>query len=293
MEDTTGYKAYESPILQVMICTYGKDGIEGVADANHPHVEGVEYLVSWQTDGTYDVPESLHRDDFKIVKSDTKGLALNRNIAIANANAPLLLVSDDDVVYTEERLQSIIQAFNSHPDADIITFRYESNTNNKYYPDSPASLAQPPKGYFVSSIELAFRKEAVKGKIWFNENFGIGAMFPSGEEDVFLRDCLDFGLKGIFLPITIARHDDTTTSERNLMLPTRPQTKGAVFLRLHPKDWALRMIAHALREIPLWRKGLVPFPLSYCINWIKGVKIARQKCVFPTPDYSSSYLDHE
>ena len=145
----------------------------------------------------------------------------------------------------------------------------------------------------MTSFEIAFRRESVQGRLWFNEKFGIGAIFPSGEEDVFLRDCLDTGLKGLFLPITIARHDSTTTSERNLMLASRPQTKGAVFLRLHNRDWPLRMIAHALREIPLWRKGQVPSPLSYCLNWLKGVRMARKMKIFPTPGYSLFYPYHE
>lgn len=272
-----------------MICTYGKDGIERVAAANHPHVDGVEYLVSWQTDVEVEIPSALSRGDFKILSSPTKGLATNRNIALSHATAPLLLISDDDVLYTKESLQAVIDAFYTHPEADIIAFRYASSANKKYYPFAPVSLSSPPKGYFVSSIEIAFRRDAVKGKIWFNENFGIGAMFPSGEEDVFICDCLDYGLKGIFLPITIARHNDATTSGRNLKLPSRPQTKGAVFLRLHPCDWPLRMIAHAMREIPLWRKGVVPSPLSYCLNWLRGKRKAKKNKVFPTPDYSNKY----
>lgn len=289
MEKKNVVELSSKPILQVMICTYGKEGIERVAVADHPHAEGVEYLVSWQRAGATEVPKALLRDDFKIVASDTKGLSKNRNIALSNAIAPLLLVSDDDVEYTKERLQSIIKAFDTHPDADIITFRYETDGSKKFYPQSQASLASPPKGYFVSSIEIAMRRDSVQDKIWFNENFGIGGIFPSGEEDVFIRDCLDSGLNGIFLPITIARHDDPTTSGRNLMLPSRPQTKGAVFLRIHPHSWPLRMMAHVLREIPLWRKGKVPSPISYCFNWLKGAKKASKAKVFPT----SKPMSHE
>ena len=280
MEETTNFKPKKPSRLQVMICTFGKDGIEHVASANHPRMEGVEYLVSWQTNGENEVPASLLRDDFKIIRSDTKGLSVNRNIALSHSTAPILLVSDDDVVYSKEGLEAIIDGFDSHREADIIAFRYESSTNHKFYPSSSVSLAFRPKGYFVSSIEIAFRKDAVKGKVWFNENFGIGALFPSGEEDIFLSDCLEAGLKGIFLPATIARHDNATTSGRNLMLPSRPQTKGAVFVRLHPHTWPLRMIAHAIREIPYWKKGIVPSPLSYCLNWIKGAEMAKRKNVF-------------
>lgn len=269
--------------LQVLICTYGKEGLQRIAAASHPIVEGVEYLVSWQTEGRNDLPEAIKcRDDFKIFTSDTKGLSINRNIALSKATAPILLISDDDVDYTEDGLKTVIDSFRENANTDIICFKYESASTHKFYPNESISLSHPSKGYFVSSIEIAFRRESVQGKIRFNENFGIGAIFPSGEEDIFLSDCLDFGLNGIFIPETIARHDSVTTSERNLILASRPQTKGAVFLKLHPNDWPLRMIIHAIREIPLWRKGLVPSPISYCFNWLKGVKKAKHAKVFPT-----------
>lgn len=283
------------PILQVMICAYGRDGIERVAASAHPRVEGVEYLVSWQVkpDETEDpAPKALDRDDFRIFYTISKGLSVNRNTALSQATAPVLLISDDDTDYTEDGLRAVMDSFRTYPDADIIAFRYASACFRKTYPQCSVSLDNPPKGYFVSSIEIAFRRESVQGRIWFNENFGVGAVFPYGEEDIFLKDCLDAGLKGIFVPVTIARHDGTTTSDRNLMLYTRPLTKGAVFLRLHPRQWPLRMLAHAIREYGSWRKGIVPSPLSYCLNWLKGARMARKKKVFPTPDYSSHYTCH-
>lgn len=284
-----------SPVLQVMICTYGREGLQRVAKAAHPRMDGVEYLVSWQIrpeEATDSAPKALERPDFRIFSSLTKGLSVNRNIALSRASAPILLISDDDVDYTEDGLQTVIDEFARHKDTDIFTFRYVSASHSKDYPLHKCDLASPEKGYFVTSFEIAFRRHSVQGKVWFNENFGIGAPFPSGEEDVFLRDCLDSGLKGIFIPKTIARHDGTTTSERNLMLPSRPQTKGAVFLRLHPRQWPLRMIAHAIRELPLWRKGLVPSPIAFCRGWLKGVRLARRLKVFPTPDYSLYYPCH-
>lgn len=283
-------------MLQVMICTYGREGLERVVASAHPKVDGVEYLVCIQEDPGEDespAPKELDRDDFRLFVTLSKGLSVNRNVALSQATAPLLLISDDDVDYTEAGLLAVINAFNRHKDMDIITFRYVSKSHEKSYPSRECDLAHPEKGYFVTSFEIGLRRKAVQGKIWFNENFGIGATFPSGEEEIFLQDCLDAGLRGIFEPVTVARHDGITTSSRHLMLPSRPQTKGAVFLRLHPNDWLLRMIAHTAREFPNWRKGIVPSPLSYCLNWLKGVRIAQKLKVFPTPDYSLYYQCHE
>ena len=285
-----------SPVLQVMICAYGRDGLARIAESARPRVVGVEYLVSFQEnpdDKDNPIPQELNREDFKIFSSCSKGLSVNRNLALSHATAPFLLISDDDVDYTEEGLKEVIKAFGKNPGTDIITFRYDSESRSKHYPEHSYDITAIGMRHFISSIEIAFRRRSVQGYIWFNENFGVGAIFPSGEEDIFIHDCINKGLKCLYVPVSIARHNGTTTSGRNLMLASRPQTKGAVFLRLHPHQWPLRMIAHALREIPLWRKDLVPSPLSYCINWIKGVVKARKHRVFPTPDYSSHYPCHE
>lgn len=281
------------PMLQVMICTYGADGIERLAKSSHPVISGVEYLVSWQTDGNTPLPRSLKRDDIKIFTIQGKGLSANRNHALGKATAPLLLISDDDVEYTKDNLQRVITAFEDNPDADILTFKYDTQNCHKTYPENSISLSTPFKGYFISSIEIAFRRESIQGKIWFNEFFGIGAVFPSGEEDVFIKDCLANGLTGKFIPATIARHDGDTTTQRTAMHPTLSQTKGAVFLHTHPSDWIARMAVHAIRETRLWIKGQGLSPVCYIRNWLIGANKAGQLKVFPTPDYSKKYLSHE
>lgn len=280
--------------LEVMICTYGREGILRVAGSCHPQVEGVRYLVSWQMDEGASLPTELLRDDFRIVRSETKGLSVNRNIALSHASAPLLLISDDDVSYDPEGLRTVIDSFRMHPDIDLIAFRFVSGTGGKIYPEQQYSINQKfAKGHYISSIELAFRKDSVKGKIRMNEFFGIGATFPCGEEEIFVWDCLDKGLRCMYIPKDIATHKTSTTSERTLMSPGRAQTKGAIFLRLHPFSWPLRMIVHAIRDIPLWRAGKASSPLSFCLNWIKGTHMAKKLHVFPTPDNNSPYDSHE
>lgn len=279
-------------VLQVMICTYGADGIARVAESMHPTIPGIEYLVSWQTDGNTSLPHSLERSDFKVFTSTSKGLSANRNHALGKATAPLLLISDDDVEYTKDNLLTIIKAFERNPDADILTFKYDTKNCHKTYPERSISLTTPPKGYFISSIEIAFRRDSIQGNIWFNENFGIGAVFPSGEEEVFIKDCMAKGLTGRFIPQTIARHDGDTTTQRIAKLPILPQTKGAVFLHTHPADWMPRMVVHSIRETRLWINGKGLSPFEYIRNWLIGTTKARRLNVFPTPDYSKKYLSH-
>lgn len=261
--------------LQVMICTFGKEGIARVTASSHPIVDGVEYLVGWQLpDGDAEIPmELIERPDFHIFKEKSRGLSRNRNLLLSKATAPILLISDDDVDYTSEQLIKLIDEFDRNPDYGLMTFKYDSVNSKKDYPDNEFDLDRPAKGYFPTSFEIAFRIDILRKGILFNELFGIGAEFPSGEEDVFLYECLKNGIKGKFVPMIICRHDGTTTSERDYMKCSYIQTKGAVFSIIRPCSWPLRMIVHALRK-PFGRSSLKA-SLSYIREWLKGVSRLR------------------
>lgn len=272
MSERNNNKSDSQVVLQVLICTFGTDGIRRIADAEHPCVPGVEYLVSWQLpDGDAPIPSALERPDFRIVKTDTRGLSRNRNNALWAATAPLCLISDDDVSYNADELETVIRSFADHPEADIITFKYRSDTDHKFYPDDSFDLSTPAKGYFASSIEIAFRRERViESGVRFNEDFGIGGIFMAGEEDLFIHGLLRKGLKGIYIPEVIAYHPGQSTGEIQADNPDYIRTKGAVFIHLHPHSWPLRMLAHATRHkssgITRWQ---------YIKQWLKGARQAR------------------
>ncbi len=251
--------------LQVMICTFGEDGIQRVANSSHPIMPDVEYIVGWQLpDGDVPIPEELKRQDFKIYKHSSTGLSKNRNYLLEKATADLLLISDDDVEYTPQNLIDVINAFNNHPDSDILTFKYSSLKSTKFYPDKSFNLRKPEKGYYCSSIEIAFRRSSIQNVIKFNERFGIGGIFMTGEEDLFLNDCIHKGLHGTYIPLIIASHNHLSTSERECQNPKLIQAKGGIFIHLYPYSWIARMFVHGLRNI-----SHTSFT-HYIKNWIKG-----------------------
>lgn len=279
-------------ILQVLICTFGYEGIRRVARGNHPRVNGVEYLVSWQLpEGRPELPEELDRPDFRVMVSRSRGLSRNRNEALEASGAPLLLISDDDLDYSREGLEGVIRAFGDNPDCDLLTFRYESGDGDSHLPDFSFPLDHPAKGYYVISFSIAVRASEVRGKIRFNENFGIGGrLFPCGEEDLFVNDCLKSGLSGKYLPLTICCHEGKTTASRTDIATGIIEAKGAVMSAVHPLTWPLRMGMHLLRQCKppsgpdgkKRRDGILP-PLQYLKSWLAGVMKARRHKVFRTP----------
>ncbi len=208
--------------LEVLICTCGDDGIKRVAKMGLPKSNGVKYLVSWQTDALNPlIPEELLRDDVLILATSSMGLSNNRNHSIANATGDICLIADDDLTYTSHQLQCVIGAFEQNHDVDIALFRY-SGGDNKAYPDYEFDLnAIIPKGYYITSFEIAFRRQRLSSGIKFDPRFGAGASMPAGEEFLFVQNALKAGLRCRFFPVTITRHDGLTTGSRQ-------QSKGVL-----------------------------------------------------------------
>lgn len=251
--------------LEVLVSTYGSDGIFRIASGGYPVVDGVAYLVGWQGDGNTAIPESLRdRDDIRIIRMQGKGLSRSRNELLDEAAAPLLLFADDDLEYNVASLRRLINESDAHPETDLFLMRHES-AFGKIYPAVQCNLSGMPRGWYPSSIEIAVRRERLPKDVRFDTDFGVGSgKFICGEEELWLHDALKSGMNGIFLPIEICRHDGETTGTRNAAIRERIMAKGAVIKRLHPFSWPLRMLRHLLT-----RRGKISFR-EYLTLWLRG-----------------------
>lgn len=200
--------------LEVLICTYGNEGINRVAKMDLPEVDGVKYLVSWQTNEfQLLLPDELHRKDLRIYTSTSKGLSNNRNHALKKASGDICLIADDDLSYTTEQLKAVINTFDTNPNIDIALFKY-SGDDNKQYPDYEFDLKKEPKGYYITSFEIAFRRNSIPSTLKFDSRLGVGTSMPAGEEAIFIHQALKEGLICRFFPITITHHPKLTTGSR-------------------------------------------------------------------------------
>ncbi len=237
--------------LEVLICTHGGDGLERVATMNLAQVDGVGYLVSCQSTER-PLPDSLRRQDIRVVFSPTRGLSLNRNNALANADADYVLLCDDDIDVYPESYPRIIEAFDRNTDLDIATFMVDFS-GGRVYPPGECDLWSPFKNYNVCSVEIAFRLKSLKDKnLWFNSLWGIGApMLGAGEESVFLLKAKDAGLKGRFFPVRIGSHPSESTG--SLVVPSVLRAGGAYIFLAYPATALLRIMLKAWRS----RQGFV------------------------------------
>ena len=224
--------------LQVLIATYGQDGLDRISANLLPRIPGVGYLVSCQSPGsTPGIPKALLRDDVKVIFSNSKGSSVNRNILLREASAPYCLTADDDLDFIPDGIEMIIRLFDKSPELSVIALQYinsDGKTEKKL--SKPTVLPQPSTQRLFHIMRGAcIPKDSNNRKNdFFNENFGVNCIYPCGEEDLWLHDILKSGLKGEFHPLTIAIHKGVSTGIRCIGEPGVLRAQGAVITRLCP-----------------------------------------------------------
>ncbi|MDE6345685.1 MAG: glycosyltransferase family 2 protein [Muribaculaceae bacterium] len=247
--------------LDVLIATHGDDGLKRVGEMKLPEVDGVRYIVTWQSGSACrdTLPDGLLRDDIEIHVSNTTGLSNNRNAGIAAAKAPYCLIADNDLTYKPEGLRAVIEALDTHPETDVATFRHAGEPI--HYPTETVDFTeQMPAGYNVTSFETAFRRDSI-GKIRYDVNFGIGAPLACCEDPVFILDCRRAGLRCRFFPITIVEHKGYSTGYRPITDPRVAMAEGAYIRLAYGAGGYLRIPLFAWRAK---RKGRMPLLWGIC-----------------------------
>ena len=254
--------------IQFLISTLGKR----IAQAEKvllPPMEGVSYVVVWQRNGIGSdaLPAELkEREDVSIVEDNGKGLARSRNIALENATADLLVITDDDNRYDTAAIELIRNAFEKHPTAGLIQFQALSMEGKplRNYPAFPYTYETRPRGTYFCSVELVMRRKANLPR--FDERFGLGAELGCGEEEVFVHEAVKRGVKMIYVPQPLVRTDGATTGGRFLTDAKVQKAKGAVLCILHGKVGAWLRLCSQVMQL----RG---------IAWEKRKEIAHNMCL--------------
>lgn len=243
--------------LQILVCTVA-DRLGAIDTSGMPELPGVSYIVSCQCpDGKRpDAAGTLsRRGDISVHCFADRGLSRNRNHSLELATAPYILISDDDISYSAEGLQAIIDTFDADPALDIVTTRSVIPEHHVYPPDGHP-LDRPCRFYSPISFEIALRRRSwQRSGIRFSELAGIGApRLTAGEEQIFVHRLLRAGLRGRYIDTVVSHHRGNTTCVRSASTPGVIRAKGAV-MRIE------RGAAAAAIRLPLeaWRSPLA-FP---------------------------------
>ncbi|MGI6162047.1 MAG: glycosyltransferase [Christensenellales bacterium] len=135
--------------------------------------------------------------DITFICQDARGVGLSRNTALMRANADICLFSDDDVVYSSGYEKTVIAAFRKYPAADVLIFNVlGDDEQRKDYEITRNHRVRFYNFMRYGAVRIAVRRQSVLNKrIAFSLFFGGGTQFGSGEDSLFLADCLARGLK--------------------------------------------------------------------------------------------------
>lgn len=153
-----------------------------------------------------------------------RGLSKSRNCGMKIIKNGIVLLSDDDCWYPDGSFKKIKQEFQKR-DVDIILTQIYDPYNKcfyKNYPNRGGSIRKPFEVLSKSSIEIAFKMPI---DLFFDEEFGLGAKYVSGEENDFLVRALKNGKKIYYEPIVTVFHlkKNNKSNEKQLI------AKGAFY----------------------------------------------------------------
>ena len=186
--------------LQVLISTQNLQNDEQVNKLLKDMNVTSNYLIINQTTN-----HKCNIKNSKVITKFEKGLSKSRNIAIKEADEDIVLLADDDLSYTKNYREIILQAYKKYKNADIICFYVESINEKRKIKKMLTSNIGFIKAMKIASSEISFkRKTIIDNNISFNEKFGAGTVLNRGEEQIFLYEALKKKLNIIFVNKKIA-----------------------------------------------------------------------------------------
>lgn len=219
---------------------------------------------------------SVNGNDAVYYNTAERGVGINRNLLLDESDADICILADDDMVFIDGYPQITACVFNMHPDADVVIFNLLEKEPRRYINKKVKRV----RWYNYSrygAARIALRRESInKAGIRFDQRFGGGARYCSGEDTVFLRDCLKNGLRIYAVPYALAEIDqDAESTWFNGYSNSFFYDKGALYACLHSMMWrifVLRFVFKRRKELT----GEVSF-LSALRSAFRGAKDYRRE----------------
>ncbi len=162
---------------------------------------------------------------FRYVWCENKGVSLGRNMAIAMASHPIVVITDDDMLATSPWFETIVQALIKAGDRSVITGQVDaSQTEDGFAPsikkDQHIITYDGRVGRDVLFTgNMAAYRSAFEEVGYFDERLGPGTEYPAAEDNDLCFRLLEAKYKIIYEP--------------NALLYHRAWRSGKEFLSLH------------------------------------------------------------
>ena len=160
-------------------------------------------------DKAYKILEKYENDfEIKYMKSDRKGLSLNRNRGLLVMDGSIAGFPDDDCEYQPDTLEKVVTFFKRKKNYQIYscrTLERGKNYGTGVMEKKDMDIKKDCVDTTVKSITffVNFGKDDI---ILFDESLGVGATFGSGEETDYVLTLLHKGYKGRYFANDIIYH---------------------------------------------------------------------------------------
>ena len=186
----------------------------------------------------------------KIYTLNERGVGLSRNTALMRADADIIQFADDDMIFSDTYKEDVIREFEAHPGADAILFSLESlNPERPLLKIKEFRRVRKIEALKYGCARLAIRREKViYNNVTFSLLFGGGAKYGSGEDTLFLQDCIRAGIKVYKSPIKVADVKQDESTWFSGYTEKYYKDKGALFAATLPKLCYLYALLSAIKN---------------------------------------------
>lgn len=222
-----------------------------------PQDPKISYSIIHQSKEAID-PEILfkNRNDINYIHCTDFGLSKSRNIGINSHPYGYTLIMDDDVSINKDECIKALK-YISEKQCNVLTcqFAFPDNSLAKKYPKKEFNhtLLSAAK---VSSIEIIIdNKSIIKNNVVFDEEFGLGTANPSGEEYIFLTDCIKKNLTVVYAPFCIGIHPRITSGHDFFSSEEKILAKKHMLQRIFKKKSKYFIFFFWIKKIPIVLKN--------------------------------------
>lgn len=140
----------------------------------------------------------------KFFSMNERGVGLSRNHALLRADAEISLFADEDIVYVPGYEKLVLDAFEAHPEADMLLFNVQAMPGRETYHNTKFGRVRSYNCGRYPTYSMAIKTEKVhKKNITFSLLFGGGAKYSNGEDSLFIQECIKKGMKVYTVPVLI------------------------------------------------------------------------------------------
>lgn len=187
---------------------------------------------------------------------DSSGISKSRNAALTLCKFQYAYFMDDDVSFNVRNIKKLVERMKlDNVDVATCQFIYPNGSFPKPYRRTPFNHDMFSVGR-VASIEICINMASInRHNIRFDERFGLGTDLPSGEEYIFLTDCIKAGLTVRYYPIVTGIHPYGTSGLDFYTSPSRTIAKREMIKRVFSRQSICYIIVFWLKKLPIVMKS--------------------------------------